>query len=123
MAKYARGTSVSITQSKADIQSVLARFNCIFDGIHEEPGRAICLFHGHNRSVRFVLWLPMGLPDQQQRELWRALHLGIKGKLVCVASRIESFEQAFWAHIVTETGETVYESKTKPQLRQLVRGN
>jgi hypothetical protein len=116
--KYAKGTSVSVQQSRADIQSVLARFGAVFDGFVDEPGRVIVMFHGHNRWVRFVLRLSHGLDVQTECELWRALFLGIKGKLVCVASGIETFEQAFYAHLVTEDDQILSE-KYRPALKQI----
>lgn len=123
MGTYAKNTSVTIEQSRADIQSVLARFGAHFEGFVDEPGRVIVMFHGKRSWVQFKLSLPVGPHlDQQRRELWRALYLGIKGKLVCVASGIETFEQAFYAHLVMESGKTVSE-ELQPALKQLPKRN
>jgi hypothetical protein len=118
MSKYAKGTSVTVTQSHADIQSILARFGAVFDGFVKEPGREIVMFHGKLRYVHFVLWLRQPMTDQVERELWRALFLGIKGNLVNIASGIETFEQAFYAHLVTEDGKILSE-KYRPALKNV----
>lgn len=47
--------------------------------------------------------------EQACRAKWRALLLCIKAKLEAVASGVETVEQAFCAHIVMPTGETVDE--------------
>lgn len=109
---YAERTSVSAKQSKADIESVLARYGATTFGFAVEPGRALVTFSANRRRVRFVLPLPEGPGEkvaQQQRQRWRALLLCIKAKLESVASRIETFEEAFLAHVVLDDGETVYE--------------
>lgn len=41
--------------------------------------------------------------DQHQREQWRALYVTIKAKLVSVESGVETFEEAFLAHVVVQT--------------------
>lgn len=109
---YAKNTSVSVNQSRADIQSVLARFGANTFGFAVEPGRALVTFSMHSRRVRFVLPLPEGPGDKvarEQRQRWRALLLAIKSKLVSVENRIETFEEAFLAHVIMDDGATVYE--------------
>jgi hypothetical protein len=118
VSSYAKATNVSVQQSRADIQSVLARFGAVFDGYVDEPGRVIVNFHGHNRWVRFVIHPPPRIDPQGERALWRALYLGIKGKLVCVAEGIETFEQAFYAHLVTQDDQILSEGY-KPPLKTL----
>jgi hypothetical protein len=122
MAPYAATTSVSVKQSRADIESVLARFGASSFGFAVEPGRALVTFSMKNgRRVRFVLQVPEGTSEkiaQQQRARWRALLLTVKSKMVSVESRIETFEEAFLAHIVNDDGSTIYE-KMKDSLLAL----
>lgn len=47
--------------------------------------------------------------DAEIMRLWRALALGIKGKLILVEEGIETIEEAFYAHVVTPSGHTIYE--------------
>jgi hypothetical protein len=73
-----------------------------------EQGRAIIVFEAHERRVRFDLQVPTAEKDgQQRRQRWRALLLCIKAKLESVESKIESFEEAFLAHVVMPDGVTV----------------
>lgn len=113
MSRYAERTRVPENQSKAEIEAAVARYGADKFGLVIEPGRAIVMFEAKNRRVRFLLPLPEGAGDkiaQERRQRWRALLLCIKAKLESVASRIETFEQAFFAHIVMPDGKTVYET-------------
>jgi hypothetical protein len=115
---YAQHTRVPVRQTKGDIEAVLGKYGADKFGITVEPGRAVVLFQAHSRTVRFVLPLPEGQGDkieQEARRRWRALLLCIKAKLESVASKIETFDEAFLAHVVMADGETAYE-KMKPQL-------
>lgn len=47
--------------------------------------------------------------EQSKRQRARALLLVIKAKLESIESGIETFEQAFLAHVVMSDGETVYD--------------
>ena len=47
--------------------------------------------------------------EQACRSRWRALFLCIKAKLEAVESRIETFEEAFLAHVMMPDGMTVAE--------------
>lgn len=62
------------------------------------------------RRVRFSITVPQGADrksEQSARAIWRALFLSVKAKLVSVESKIETFEEAFLAHIVMPDGKTV----------------
>lgn len=66
------------------------------------------------------------LIEKETDRLWRALALGIKGKLVMVEEGIETLEEAMYAHIVNPgTGRTVYEEisgQVRDQYRLIERG-
>ena len=85
---------------------------------------AIVVFEVQDRRVRFNLPLLEGENDQAQRtrrERWRALLLCIKAKLESVSSNIESFDEAFFAHVVMPDGKTVYQHAA-PRLEQIAKG-
>jgi hypothetical protein len=117
--RYAKGTSVEVDSSRGDIQSTIARFDCHFDGFVDERFRSIVCFRGYGRWVRFVVPIKANIDDQRKRELWRGVLAGIKGRLVNVKDGVEAFEEAFYAHLVTETGKRVFEEEAKPKLKGL----
>lgn len=48
---------------------------------------------------------------QEERRIWRVLFHTIKARLVAVEEHVETFEQAFLAHLIDpSTGRTLYES-------------
>ena len=109
---YAQHTSVPVKQSKGDIEAVLGKYGADKFGMTIEPGRAVLMFQFKNRTARFTLPLPEGTGpkiEQLHRQRWRALLLVIKAKLESVESRIETFDQAFLAHLVVDDGTTVYD--------------
>lgn len=122
MTTYAARTSVPVRQSRADIENILAKYGATTFGFAVEPGRALVTFTYGQRRVRFVLPVPEGPGDkvaQQQRSRWRSLLLCIKAKMESVVSRIETFEEAFLAHIVMDDGETVYEKMRSDKMLAL----
>ena len=85
---------------------------------------AIIVFEAHERRLRFNLPLQEGSSEKAQRlrrQQWRALLLCIKAKLEAVASNIETFEEAFLAHVVMPDGRTVYQH-TAPQIEAIAKG-
>ena|SRR4029077_4661787 len=115
---YAQHTRVPVNQTKGDIESVLGKYGADKFGMTIEPGRAVVMFEAHARTVRFVLPLPEGQGEkiaQQHRQRWRALLLCIKAKLESVESKIETFDEAFLAHVMTAEGKTIYE-QVMPEL-------
>lgn len=107
---YAQYTKVSVEQTKTEIERTLARYGASKFAFFAEAERAIVIFEAHDRRVRFDLPLPKNDTDKGAkacRQKWRALLLCIKAKLESVASKIESFEEAFLAHVVMPDGMTV----------------
>lgn len=100
-------------------------------GTYTDEDRAVVTFQTAERMVKFTI--PMPPPDeatvrasaakrkrpieeerervqeQEERRRWRCLVLVIKAKLEGVANEVETFDEAFLAHIVTETGKTILE--------------
>jgi len=114
--RYAAGTSVPVDRTRAEIERILERFKADSFGYFTEPRRVMIAFRCNGRNVRFDLPIPDKATAKNQdhwaavvREKWRALALCIKSKLVSVEAGVETFEEAFMAHVVMPDGRTVGE--------------
>ena len=126
MAEFAKGTTVSAAKSRAEIEEQLERFGA--DGFMSgRDGRHVVLaFKAQGRQIMFRMTTPdiedhrltptgkrrsdadaRKSADAEDRRMWRALALSIKAKLVGVSDGIETFEQAFMAHVVMPDGLTL----------------
>lgn len=118
---YAEGTSVPVTRSQAEIQTILKRYGAEGFTFGEDQGFGMVAFRAHGRMVRFLLPLVVEgrrTDAQQQAEIrrrWRALTMAIKAKLEVVESGISTFEQEFLANIMLPNGQTVSDH-LQPQL-------
>jgi hypothetical protein len=67
-------------------------------------------FHIRERSASEIAaaW------EKACREKWRALVLAVKAKLVSVEQGVETFEEAFMAHVVMPDGRTIGEHVAGP---------
>lgn len=128
-ARYAEKTTVSSSASRIDIDDVLTRHGADRVAVITESGRAGVMFEMRGRRIRFELRLPdrrdpqfthtpsKGLRrsdgaaaeayEQAVRQSWRALYLVIRARLEAIEAGIETFEEAFLAHVVLPSGETV----------------
>lgn len=127
---YAENTSVSVSKTKGEIDGLLRKHRASGFGFFEEQTRAMLVFQMNERRIRFELPLPsqmdkrfilttQGKPrsadaamaawEQACRARWRALFLCIKAKLESIESGIETFEDAFLAHIQMPDGHSVSE--------------
>lgn len=127
---YAETTSVSVSKTKGEIDRLLRKHKASGFGVFEEQKRAILVFEMAERRIVFHLPLPdrnedrfvfdgrrnRRSPDKQLdaweqgcRSRWRALFLCIKAKLESIESGIETFEDAFLAHIQMPDGHSVSE--------------
>ena len=116
MSKFASTTIVPVSRSRAEIEETLKRFGASHFAYMDQPNKATIAFRTRDRNVRFDLPFPPAKqfksPDaasQDLRSRWRALLLCIKAKLTSVENGIETFEQAFMAHVVLPSGRTVGE--------------
>lgn len=110
---YASGTTVAVDKTRVEIEKVISKYGARNFGYMAEDSRAMIFFEANDRRIRFSLRLPplgKGGSDQARRSAWRALLLVIKAKLESVESKIETFEEAFFAHVVMPGGQTVYEA-------------
>lgn len=130
---YAETTSVSVSKTKGDIDGLLRKHRAAGFGVFEEQTRAILVFEMAHRRIVFHLPLPstdekrfthykrgytehrrtadaaLTAWEQACRARWRALFLCIKAKLESIESGIETFEDAFLAHIQMPDGHSVSE--------------
>lgn len=145
---YAKSTSVPEERTKAEIERLVVKAGASRFATSWEMDAATILFDMKSRRVRFTVPLPKpadfeknaagarrGLSaaraayEQERKRLMRSLLLAIKAKLESVESGIETFEDAFLAHIVVpgrhgmtigewagEQIESVYNGKPLPPL-------
>lgn len=146
---YAKGTTVAIETTDQQIKAMLRKAGATAYATFEDDNGAKIAFRLHDLNIRMSLAMPdrdssefthatkddRGRPirprtdamiekvwEQACRERWRALHLCVKAKLEAINAGVETFEDAFLAHVQTETGETIGE-RIKPQLAAIVAGN
>lgn len=140
---FAKGTEVSVTKSRAEIERLIERYGATSTAFMNAPGRAIVCFEASGRRIMFELKLPSiedkrfqrdgrgstrtpekrhEVWEQACREKWRALALVIKAKLEAVEAGITTFEDEFLAHIVMPDGQTVA-THIKPRIAEAYQGN
>ncbi len=140
MSQYAANTSVSVENSRAEIERTLTRYGAESFMYGWDQGHSVIQFVAEGRRIRFVLSLPdKASPEftrhsrgtrteeaaykaweQACRQRWRALALCIKAKLEAVESEISTFEDEFLAHTVLPDGTTAGEW-LGPQLAEVYR--
>lgn len=128
---YARDTSVAVAKTEGEIKAIIRRYGATSFASFETDAAAMIAFEMRGRRVVFKLPLPdrnakqfTETPsgkwartekqaeqawEQACRSKWRALLLCIKAKLESVEAGIETFEDAFLAHIQMPDGLTVGE--------------
>lgn len=118
---YAVTTKVSVEQSATEIERMVMQRKATNYAKFTSLDSAMIAYEMQERRILFRLPLPKTLNDQQRRSKWRSLMLCIKAKFESIESGIETFEDAFLAHIVTPNGLTVGE-QTRPALAALYKG-
>lgn len=124
---YAQQTKVPVFQSRVEIERLLQKHGAQRFMVGSDEARAVIVFELKDRRLKFEVALPR-LPNQQRtekrhRQRWRALLLAIKAKLECVQSGIETFDEAFLAHVVMPDGMTVGEHTRGAITRAYETGN
>lgn len=135
MRSYAKGTDVSSSRSRDEIEQTLSRYGADAFMYGWEGNKAMMAFRMRGRHIKFLLPMPDrndtafthrkvnqyddGKPRspndaarawrQACNERWRAMALVIKAKLEAVASGITVFEDEFLANTVMPDGRTVSE--------------
>lgn len=131
-------TTVAVEKSQAEIRRLLARHGAQRFGFGEDSDGdarwAVLQFAAAGRAVRLrVPYKPVREGDvqakarrsrtktaaevrfdaheQEARRIWRVIAWNLKARLVAVEEGVETFEEAFLAHLLDErTGMTIYES-------------
>lgn len=131
MSKFAAGTTVSVEQTKMEIERCLTRYKATGFMSGWDRDQAFIGFVIAERQVRIKMSLPsrddktfheymwgsstfirqesaaIALWEQACRQKWRALALLIKAKLEAVDAEIEVLEDVFLANIVLPDGQVV----------------
>lgn len=127
MPKYAANTSVSASDSRAEIERTLERYGATGFVYGWQDNTALVGFSMNARQVRFYLSMPekeefrhtpthrywrddatmLKEWEKATRQRWRALALVVKAKLEAIESGISTFENEFLANIVMPDGQTV----------------
>lgn len=128
---FAEGTNVPVEKTRGEIESLVRKYGAEQFSSGWDGRQAGLVFVVKGRRVKFVVpmpdgtdkklrakaasmrgWLATNLPkvvEAEERRRWRCLLLAIKAKLEIVQSGIATFEEEFLSHIVTDSGQTVYE--------------
>lgn len=127
--RYASNTSVSVENTRAEIERTLTRYGADAFMYATEGRSATVMFRMGGKQYKFALVLPdpkskafthhsrgARAPEVARREWeqacrskWRALGLVIKAKLEAVAAEISTVEDEFLAHLLLPNRETVGE--------------
>ncbi len=103
---YAQDTKVPVDRTRAEIERIVQKYgaNKFATAVDHQSRLVQIEFAMKGRRIRFELHQPPDKHPQKVRSSWRALLLAIKAKLESVASGIETFEEAFLAHVVMSDG-------------------
>ncbi|PRD42074.1 hypothetical protein C5748_18120 [Phyllobacterium phragmitis] len=134
---YAKETSAPVSKTEGEIKAVIRKYGATSFASFESGTAAMIAFEMRGRRVMLKLPLPdrtaneftetptgrWARSDQQAeraweqacRARWRAFYLCVKAKLESVEAGIETFEDAFLAHIQMPDGMTVAEH-VKPRI-------
>jgi hypothetical protein len=135
--RFAESTEVPVSKTRAEIEHLLSRHGATSTAVFTSPDRAMIAFEMTGRRVLMKISLPDPsakdftrhrrtgalLPAESARarheagcrQKWRALFLAVKAKLISVHEGVETFEDAFMAHIVMPDGQTVADL-VRPQI-------
>lgn len=109
---HQRGSGVPIDRTKAEIEAMLTDYGASHFAYFLDPNGVMVIFEAQGRRLRFTVPLEDGASPRAMRsrnQRWREFLQCIKAKLESVTSGIESFMEAFLAHVVMSDNRTVYE--------------
>lgn len=115
MRRYAERTTVSVNESRRQIEKLLEQHGATGFIFGTAVGQALLAFEMRDRRLRFIVPMPElnktgtneGKVKAEERRRYRALLLVLKAKLEAVESLIVTFDEEFLAHIVIEGNTTV----------------
>ncbi len=137
MPNYAKNTSVSVSQSQIEIQSILRRYGADRFGSMEDKNNAYLMFEYNGLLIQIQVPMPkrdefITTPtgrkrtesqinreyDKAVRQKWRALVLAVKAKLEAIESGISTLEKEFLAFVVMPDGNQLGDHVI-PNLKQI----
>ncbi len=120
---YAQDTKVPADRTRSEIEALLARYKARATAVFQDQQGAAIAFEINERRILFRIKLldpKTTKADAHRRATWRALLLSIKAKMISVDTGIETFEEAFMAHVVMPDGQTVGDTIT-PRIAEAYR--
>lgn len=126
MPKYAEGTTVPVSKTKYEIETLLKKYGATktIYAEDQETKRATILFQIDVVQCKFVLSLPdesefsnteagrtrtdlqiQKAYEAEERRLWRAFYMVLKSKFVAVESGIMTFQEEFLNNILMPDGQ------------------
>lgn len=129
-------TTVSVARSQDQLRKLLQRYGAstfeFGEGVVDGQQMAAVAFvaHGYRVRIRVPLKPPVAeavrsaakrrkagpddahasLVEQEAKRIWRVLPWNVKARLEAVEEGVETFEEAFLAHLIDErSGRTIYE--------------
>jgi hypothetical protein len=142
MKKFAENTEVPVSRTRAELEDMLGKYGATATAIFNSTNSAAVAFEMHGRRIMMKLKLPAIDSDEFQfavygargrqprtaeaakqawdkacRRKWRSLLLAVKAKLVAAEDQVETFEDAFMAHVVMPDGATVSDH-LRPRIAQ-----
>ena len=125
MAKFAAGTSVSVSRSQGELKHLVCeRWGATTYMMGEDSSRVVVQFQidacndelSATRPLNIRMEMPKGgKNDKEQREDWRAFVMVVKAKFVAIDSGISTIEREFLPDIVMPNGRTI-EQNVMPAL-------
>jgi hypothetical protein len=116
---YAERTRVPVGQSREEIRAMLVKHDAGKIMFGESADQVVIGFEMAGRVLRFTVKMPPAKQTLQTRRVWRALLLAIKAKLKAVESGIETFDEAFLAHVVVPGTMWTVGDDVIPRIEQL----
>jgi hypothetical protein len=126
---YASKTTVNVEKTKREIEAALKKYGADSFGTMEGRSHAAVMFEYQNLAIQIKVRMPsvsdfMKTPTglrrtepaaqealgQEKREIWRAVLLLIKGKLVAVERGITTIEREFLSDVLLPSGLTMGET-------------
>jgi hypothetical protein len=106
---YAKKTRVPVSKTEAEIKRLVMAAGAQSYVVMTSKRLAQVGFEMKGRKILFRLPFPERVSEQEERARWRGLLLCIKAKIDAVARKIESFDEAFMAHVMMPDGQTFAE--------------
>lgn len=114
---YAHGTKVSVSQSQANIMSLVRKHGADGFVIGEDEGWALISFRLNGYVLRFRFRFD-DVKETEVRRLWRTMEMVIKTKLIVAEDGVESFEEIFLSNIVSDANGSTVGDAIIPQLQK-----